>query len=237
MNDEQLFERRHRFLTQRLAGGTFRVIAERHNKAAVEAVTQAGRPADEAETVTATTVRKDVERAKAELIESATRDMLRGEHRAILLDMRRANYAAMASGDVDAAKVVMSTLQREAEMFGLDEPKRTQIGVGTDVEFATDLADLIRAVGYQPPSDLLFAARGEAIDSKIPTDSPVSSDQLAIEAEVVPFDLDAPEPAAAAHGVASEGTTRRTAALETDDDDGGDGDGGGDDDDETWSNL
>ena len=184
MNDEQLYERRHAFLTQRLAGGTYSAIAKRYNEKALEAAMARGGDPTEVETVSSTTVRKDCQRAKQELIDDATREALRGEHRAIILDMRRANYAAMAGGDVDAAKIVMSTLQREAEMFGLDEPKRTQIGVGTDVEFANDLVDLIRAVGYQPPTDLLFAARGEALDGEQP----------AIEGVVVPFDLDAPEP-------------------------------------------
>lgn len=200
MNDEQLYERRHGFLTQRLAGGTYSAIAKRYNERAMsEAMARGGDPT-EVETVSSTTVRKDVARAKQELIDDATREALRGEHRAILLDMRRANYAAMAGGDVDAAKIVMSTLQREAEMFGLDEPKRTQIGVGTDVEFANDLVDLIRAVGYQPPTDLLFAARGEALDGDAAHGDALAIDRVApgdtgvIDVEAIPFDLDAPEP-------------------------------------------
>jgi hypothetical protein len=192
VNDEALFERRHGFLTQRIAGGTFRSIAERYNAKSIEAVTQAGRPVDEADTVSAATVRKDVERAKAELIDNATRDALRGEHRAILLDLRRANYKAMAGGDVDAAKVVMSTLVREAEMFGLDEPKRTQIGVGTDVEFASDLIGLIHAVvpGAEIPPELAFLAREDplAID-RVP-----AGDTGVLDAEVIPLDLTAPDP-------------------------------------------
>lgn len=200
MNDEQLYERRHAFLTQRLAGGTYSAIAKRYNERALEAAMARGGDPTEVETVSSTTVRKDCQRAKQELIDDATREALRGEHRAIILDMRRANYAAMAGGDVDAAKIVMSTLQREAEMFGLDEPKRTQIGVGTDVEFANDLVDLIRAVGYQPPTDLLFAARGEAVDGDAAHGDALAIDRVApgdtgvIDVEAIPFDLDAPEP-------------------------------------------
>lgn len=198
LNEEQLFERRHRFLTMRLAGATFSVIARKYNEQQLEAAMQAGRDPETADQVSTTTVRKDVARAKEELITDATRDALRGEHRAILLDMRRANYAAMAAGDIDAAKVVMSTLQREAEMFGLDDPKRSVVGIGTDVEFATDLVGLIQAVGYTPPDDLMFAAHGERSDRDRPALAAV------VDAEVVPLDPDAPEPRAAG-GVASGG--------------------------------
>lgn len=212
MNEDALWDRRRDFLTQRIAGGTFSSIAARYNQKQVEACIAAGRPADEAETVSAGTVSKDCDIARATLLDEATRDALRGEHRAILLDMRRANYLAMASGDVDAAKIILSTLVRESEMLGLDEPKRTQVGVGTTVEFASDLVALIEAVGYQPPSDLVFAASGERAEIESANtksaENALRGNELSqqtsdvIDAHVVGFDLDAPEPSGrAAYGV------------------------------------
>ena len=240
-NDEALFERRHSFLTQRMAGGTFRSIAERHNKRAIEAVVSAGRSPDEADTVSATTVRKDIDRAKAELINDATREALRGEHRSILLDMRRANYLAMAGGSIDAAKIVMSTLVREAEMFGLDEPKRSVVGVGTDTEFATDLVALIQSVGYEAPADLVFAARGDLLANPETPGNDVRENetgQQTIDAEIAELDTTSPDPRSAAAGVAPS-----TADADGDHDPGSaDADedhdpGSADAEPEPWSNL
>lgn len=212
MNDEQLWERRRNFLTSRLAGGTYSSIAQSYNQRALEAAMAAGRDPADVETVSATTVRSDCARAKQEMIDDATRDALRGEHRAVLQDMRRANYKAMAGGDVDAAKVVMSTLVREAEMFGLDDPKRSVVGVGTNVEFASDLVALIEGIGYQAPSDLVFAARGERTDA-LAIDRVAPGDTAIIDGEIVPdspFDMTSPEPSTrAAAGVATSTTPER----------------------------
>ena len=208
-----------------MAGGTFSQIA-------------AGWAADIAsgkvvgDEVSATTVRKDVERAKSELIEGATREALRGEHRSIILTMRQANFNAMAAGDVDAAKIILSTLQREAEMFGLDEPKRTQLGVGTNVEFATDLVDLIQSVGFEAPPDLLFAARGErvdredalAIDRAAPGDTGVLDVEVVGEDEV-PNSGGSTSDARPADGEDTTASAANGASPEPPDDDG------------PWSNL
>lgn len=186
-DDETLFERRYRFLTQRLAGGTFRGIAEKYNRESVSAVVGAGRDPSEARTVSPATVRKDIEWAKRDIIDGSTREALIAEETQVLLDVRRANYAAMVGGDVDAAKIVLSTVTQRRELWGLDAPKRSQIGVGTDVEFAADLVDLIQAVGATAPKDLLFAAHGDRAAAR-------TALPAAIDAETIPFDLDAPEP-------------------------------------------
>lgn len=195
MNDDQLFDRRHKFLVQRVAGGTYRQISAKWNTD------------NPTETVSEATVRKDVDRAKQEMVDGATRDALRGEHRAILLTMRQANFSPMLKGDVDAAKIVMSTLVREAEMFGLDDPKRSIVGVGTDIEFAADLVGLIKAVGYEPPSDLVFAATGDraALEETSRDETPA----LIQATRIRPFDLcedalDEPEPVAAPTPAADE---------------------------------
>ena len=187
IEDETLFERRYRFLSQRLAGGTFRAIAERHNKAAVEAVVRVGRDPAEARTVSPATVRKDIEWAKRDLIDTSTREALIAEETQVLLDVRRANYAAMAGGDIDAAKIVLATVTQRRELWGLDAPKRAQIGVGTDVEFAGDLVDLIQMVGVTPPDDLVFAASGE----RPAIEAPIDVETVDLRC---PLDVTSPEP-------------------------------------------
>jgi hypothetical protein len=198
VNDEQLFDRRHDFLVQRVAGASYSKIAAAWNG-------REGRDPDDH--VTARTVRSDCDLARDEILDQSSRDVLRGEHRTILLTMRRANFTAMANGDVDAAKVILSTLQREAEMFGLDEPKRSVVGVGTDIEFAGDLVGLIEAVGYQAPADLVFAARGERADEVSASARPAP--ELVQATRIRPFDLcdepldPEPETAERAHGAPS----------------------------------
>jgi hypothetical protein len=176
--DETLVERRYRFLSQRNAGGTFRAIAERHNDAAVKAATAAGRPVGEAKTVSPATVRKDVERAKHDIISESTRESLIAEQRSVLLDVRRVHYAGMVAGDPDATKMVLNTVVQMREMFGLDAPKRSVVGIGTDVEFARDLANLFDQVGLEAPPDLIFAARGESmpLDVEVVDDDTVAED-------------------------------------------------------------
>ena len=140
--DETRIERRMRALSLRNAGATFTQIAERCHVSVGQA-------------------RKDVERARRDLIDEASREKLIADQRAVLLDIRRANYPAMTRGDIDAAKIILSSLEREAKLFGLDAPSRMSIGIGTDVEFAETLSSLIESVGYKPPDDLLFTARGD----------------------------------------------------------------------------
>lgn len=175
--DETLWERRYRSLQLRNARLTFDQIAQRTG-------------------VSPATARKDVEAAKRAVVEESTREQLIGEHRSVLMAMRAAQYPSMLGGDVDAAKVIMSTLVREADMFGLDAPKRTAIGVGTDVEFATTLLQLIESVGGDVPKELADVARSER-------------DARTIDVETVELEA----PAAAAGGVASEGSDGEPTPL------------------------
>ena len=175
-DDETVYERRSRSLELRVAGHTFSEIAELTGKSPGQA-------------------RKDVERARQDIIDSATRESLMADHRATVVAVRRAFFKDMTSGNVDAAKIILSTLEREAKLFGLDAPQRVALGVGTDVEFAETLASLIETVGYAPPSDLIFAARGDsARHEKTPAleasrglygDSDDFDESEAVDAEVV----------------------------------------------------
>lgn len=140
--DETLSERRMRALTLRNARATFTQIAERLSISPAQA-------------------RKDVLAAKRSIIDESTREHLIAEQQAVIYDVRQAFYLAMGAGDVDAAKVVLSTLQHQRDLWGLDAPKRVNVGIGTDVEFAHDLVSLIESIGHTAPADLVFAARGE----------------------------------------------------------------------------
>lgn len=139
--DESLTERRFRALRLRNGGATFSEIAKKVG-------------------ISPALARKDVLAAKRILMEE-TREELIAEHRSVVLDVRRAVYEKMTEGDIDSCKIVLSTLERESKLFGLDAPQRVALGVGTDVEFAETLASLIEVVGYRPPQDLVFAARGD----------------------------------------------------------------------------
>lgn len=152
--DESLFERRMRALTLRNAGATYRQIAEKTG-------------------VSAAAARKDVAAALREVVAETAEDMI-ARQRAVLMDIQRANYAAAASGDIDAARLIIATLEREARLFGLDAPTRVNVGV-SDVEFAERTASLIESLGLRPPKELA-RMRAEELD--------------ALDADVIlPFDV------------------------------------------------
>ena len=152
--DETAFERQARALTLRNAGATYRQIAEKTG-------------------VSTATARKDVAAALREVVAETAEDLI-ARQRSILNDIQRANYAAAASGDIDAARLILATLEREARLFGLDAPTRVNVGV-SDVEFAERTATLIESLGLRPPKELL-RMRAEDADS--------------LDADVVlPFDI------------------------------------------------
>ena len=170
--DETIFERRARALTLRNAGATFRQIAEKTG-------------------VSTATARKDIEAALRDVVAETAESMI-ARQRAIIFDVTRANYAAAASGDIDAARLILACLEREARLFGLDAPTRVSVGV-SDVEFAERTASLIQSLGLQPPKEL--AAMSSALRESF-IDAEVDEDQLA-------FDL-ADGDLAGASGVPSE---------------------------------
>lgn len=174
VEDETLTERRLRFLSQRNAGATFDAIAALYNKKQIEAAIAAERDPSSAKTISATTVRKDVERAKLDIVGQATREGMIAETYSVILDVRRANYGAMAGGDIDAAKVVLATVQQQRDLFGLDAPKRAVVGVGTDVEFSETLLALIQQLDTADAAKEL--AQAAAVERPIEI----------IDAEVVP---------------------------------------------------
>ena len=155
LEDEQIHERRMRVLTMRNAGAVFTQITEVINRSRVQARIEAG--LDPLPSLSVTTIRKDHAIALREVVAASREDII-AEHRSVLLDLRRANYAAAMNGDTDAAKVVLSTLEREARMFGTDAPTRHELGV-SDVDFAQSFADLVGELGLAPPKEILDAIR------------------------------------------------------------------------------
>lgn len=152
--DETLWERRMRALTMRNAGATYAKIAE-----------QLG--------VSTLTVRKDVRLALREVIAETAEDMV-ARQRAVLLDMTRANYPAALQGDLGAQNAIVRCLEHEAKLFGLYAPTRVAVGV-SDTEFASQAAELITALGLEPPAELARVLPGpEVIDAEtIETDTEV----------------------------------------------------------------
>jgi len=158
--DETIFERRMRALTLRNAGATFRQIADKIG-------------------VSPTIARRDVTAALREVMAETAEDMI-ARQRSIVMDIQRANYSAAASGDVDAARVILATLEREAKLFGLDAPTRVNVGV-SDVEFAERTASLIESLGLTPPKELAFMSARLREDMR---------DDSVLDVDVVlPFDV------------------------------------------------
>lgn len=146
-----------RALTMRNAGATYAKIAEQFG-------------------VTTVTIRKDVRLALREVVSETAEDMV-SRQRAILLDMTRANYPAALQGDLGAQSAIVKCLEHEAKLFGLYAPTRVAVGV-SDTEFASQAAELIAALGLEPPRELV---RAEVID-------------VVAEDDTIPATLLAPSP-------------------------------------------
>ena len=146
--DESLWERRMRILTMRNAGRTISQIVEALKNQGVS--------------ISATTVRKDIKAALAEVIGEAREDMI-ARQRSVLLDFQRANYFDAINTDPDkfdrritAQKQILAQMDHEARLFGLYSPTKVQLGI-SDREFAAETAALIEELGLQPPKELTAA--------------------------------------------------------------------------------
>lgn len=155
--DETTFERRIRVVMLRNAGVTFTDIARK-------------------ESISTTQARKDLTAGLRDLLADTAEDMI-ARQRSVIIDVQKANYKKMLEGDVDAARLILSSLEREAKLFGLDAPTRVNVGV-SDIEFAEKTAALIESVGGTPPADLLkaighradTAGNGTVIDAEVVTE-------------------------------------------------------------------
>ncbi|SIB67479.1 hypothetical protein [Mycobacteroides abscessus] len=164
--DETLFERRMKVVMLRNAGVTFTDIANKLG-------------------ISTTQARKDRTAGLRDILGDTAEDMI-ARQRSVTLDVQKANYKKMLDGDVDAARLILSSLEREAKLFGLDAPTRVNVGV-SDIEFAEKTAALIESVGGTPPADLLKAighrAGATVIDAEVVTEDRA---EVALAAEPVP---------------------------------------------------
>lgn len=168
--DEELFERRVRAVFMRNAGGTYSKIG-----------TELG--------ISTSQARKDVEAGLREFMKESAEAMI-ARQRSIIHDIVRANYAKMMAAEnssdrIDAGRLVLGALEREAKLFGLDAPARVSLGVN-DYEYAERMAGLISALGLTPPAELLAGLRRDVEISSAGGDPP-------LDAEVVGAAPDAEE--------------------------------------------
>jgi hypothetical protein len=97
--------------------------------------------------------------------EAESVDELRAVHSARLEAVLLAFWPAATSGDTDAARIVLRTLDGLAKLYGLDAPARVAVGAAiTDkVEFANEAARLIeRIASMGGTDDLLRSLPGNA---------------------------------------------------------------------------
>lgn len=171
--DETTFERRIRVVMLRNAGVTFTDIARK-------------------ESISTTQARKDLTAGLRDLLADTAEDMI-ARQRSVIIDVQKANYKKMLEGDVDAARLILSSLEREAKLFGLDAPTRVNVGV-SDIEFAEKTAALIESVGGTPPADLLKAIGHRAGAARDGGDATVIDAEVVTEDRTEPVAAPAPAP-------------------------------------------
>lgn len=96
--------------------------------------------------------------------EAESVDELRAVHGARLEAVLSSFWAAATSGDTDAARIVLRTLDSLAKLYGLDAPTRVAVGSPVSaVEFAEEAARLIDSiVSLGGADDLLRSLPGNA---------------------------------------------------------------------------
>lgn len=92
-------------------------------------------------------------------------DELRAVHSARLETVLSSFWAGMVSGNADAAKIVLRTLDSLAKLYGLDAPTRVALGPPvSDVEFANEAARLIERISeLGATGELLEGLRATAV--------------------------------------------------------------------------
>ena len=136
---ESLWERRMQALSLRNGGLTFSQIATHQRISAAQA-------------------RRDVEWAKRHIAGEDIEGII-ATQRSVIIDMRRANYQAMLTGDKDAAATILKGLDHEAKLLGLYAPVRVQSGP-SHIEFSERAAELIKQVS---PDTLKELIRGTSV--------------------------------------------------------------------------
>lgn len=78
---------------------------------------------------------------------------VRGRQQAMIHDIYRAMYPALANGDQGAAGVVMKAMDHEGKLHGVAAPTRIRVGVDRE-ELTTRVEEDVRALGLHPRMDV-----------------------------------------------------------------------------------
>jgi len=111
--DHETFEREIKVWQYRVAGATFQQIADKLNYANESGARAA--------------FKRYVNRTKDETLANEIRDLHKERLEVALL----AIWPAVERGDLEAIKVMLKILERDAKMFGIDTPVKTEVEVTT----------------------------------------------------------------------------------------------------------
>ena len=115
--------------------------------------------------------------------EAESIDELRAVHSARREGVLSSFWPAATSGDTDAARIVLRTLDSLAKLYGLDAPTRVAVGAPiSDVEFAKEVARLIESITALGGTDDLLRSlpdgAGQAVlGARDPTAVPEGNDR------------------------------------------------------------
>lgn len=175
--DDALYERRLRVLSLRMGGMTYREIATVLK-------------------IDPSTARRDEAAAKRLIAGDDMEGIIAGQ-RAVLADIRKANYRSMLGGDKDATANILKGLDHEAKLLGLYAPTRINTGP-SHIEFSERAAELITAVSPDILKELL---RGTSIDPRVIAEHEREQEPEPLDVQVVESlptasdsPADAPEP-------------------------------------------
>ena len=137
-------------------------------------------------------------------------DELRAVHSARLEGVLSAHWPAATSGEPDAARIVLQTLDRIAKLYGLDAPTRVAVGSEplTTIGFANEAARLIESIASMGGTDDLLRSlpdgAGHAmIAAREPAALPVSAPGIALGDDGEGWsNIGGPDPEPVAHPLA-----------------------------------
>lgn len=141
--------------------------------------------------------------------EAEGKDELRAVHSARLEGVLSAHWPAATSGDTDAARIVLQTLDRIAKLYGLDAPTRVAVGSEslTTIGFANEAARLIESIASMGGTDdvlrsLPDGAGHAMIAAREPAALPVA-ETVADDDEAEPWsNIGGPDPEPVVHPLA-----------------------------------
>lgn len=125
--------------------------------------------------VSITTCRKDYEIVCRDINREAPANIV-ARHRAVIFDVQRNMYKRLLGADpenaINAAKVILKALEREAKLLGLDSPIKILAGVSNE-EFEIEAARLIASIQAIDNTALKELTRGQEpiLDAEVVAES------------------------------------------------------------------